>query len=265
MSEGIFAHHAHVFPQSVWAEGTPDALLKVMDACSIDRCVAFAPFSRYVGDLDANDWLARQLAARPRLAGFGVINMAREDMEDQVQRIDELGLQGIKLHPAFQGFAVMGDKARRVYAKAEELGLALTFHTGIHWHRIRDYDMLLFDEVAWHYPKLRFSMEHMGGYCFFNQALAVLLNNRTEKPRVYAGMTSVCDRDMNRFWHLSDEQIRDILWQAGADLMIFGLDFPYNGEKKIKEAMARFERLGLGEEAMRGLYGANLRRLIERA
>ena len=42
----------------------------------------------------------------------------------------------------------MGDKACEVYSAAQENGLFLSFHTGLHWHRIADYQPLLFDEAV---------------------------------------------------------------------------------------------------------------------
>lgn len=110
---------------------------------------------------------AKRIRNEDRLKGFGVIDFSREDLEDQVEAIYQLGFPGIKLHPAFQHFRIDGEKAFRVYAAAQERDLFLTFHTGIHWHRISDYNVLLFDEVAYHFKNLRFSMEHVGGYCFF--------------------------------------------------------------------------------------------------
>ena len=210
----------------------------------------------------ANAWLAGAIRREDRLTGFGVINMDRDDVEAQVDGIPELGLRGIKMHPAFQRFALMCDKARRVYARAEALGLFISFHTGIHWHRISEYNMLLFDEVAFHYPALRFSLEHAGGYCFFNDAVAVLLNNAAQPPRIYAGMTSVCDRDMNRFWYLSDQQILDLIWLAGEDHLIFGLDFPYNDRQKIAQSIRRFEDMDLPDQTREKLFGGNIARAL---
>ncbi len=45
----IYAHHAHVFPKIRREDGTVDALLNVMDACSIEKAVAFATFSNFLG------------------------------------------------------------------------------------------------------------------------------------------------------------------------------------------------------------------------
>jgi predicted TIM-barrel fold metal-dependent hydrolase len=90
------------------------------------------------------------------------IDFAKDNIKEQVEKIRDFGFKGIKMHPAWQRFNVMCDKAQQVYAAAEELGLFVSFHTGIHWHRIKDYDIKLYDEVACTFPKLNFSMEHIG-------------------------------------------------------------------------------------------------------
>ena len=281
----IFANHAHVFPRAVREDGTVDALLRVMDDCGIEKAVAFATFPSFLGpgDEEPNRALGARIASEERLTGFGVIDFTRSDLEEQVEAIAALGFPGIKLHPesdvavarrqrvlvsiqndrpAFQRVRVDGEPACRVYAAAERLGLFLSFHTGIHWHRIADYNLLLFDEVAYRFPALRFSLEHVGGYCFFHEAVAVMQNNRKSPPRIYAGLTSVFDRDANRFWYQSDERIRELLWQTGEDASIFGLDFPYNGAEKIRAAIDHICALEISDEAKEKLLGGNLRRVL---
>lgn len=266
MSIRITANHAHVFPGHVREDGTPSALLELMDQCGIERCVAFATFHGFLGpqDEDPNAWLAREIKGNDRLLGFGVIDFDRGDLRGQVDRIAELGFSGIKLHPAFQRFVIDGEKPFEVYRRAEELGLFLSFHTGVHWHRIADYNMLRFDEVAYHFKKLRFSMEHLGGYCFFHEGVAVMLNNQHQKdePRLYAGLTSVFDTNENRAWHLSDERIRELLWQTGENAAIFGLDFPYNGREKIAYAIRHVTDMDIPQSAKEKILGGNLRRLL---
>ncbi len=253
----IFAHHAHVFPKEIREDGTVEALMRLMDQCDIEKAVAFAPFYEYFEEAGANpnQWLAGAIKGQDRLYGFGIIDFSRDDMENQTEEILQCGLKGIKIHPAFQKIKIDCEKAFRVYGKAQELGLAVSFHTGIHWHRIADYNTLLFDEVAWHFPKLRFTMEHVGGYTFFNEAVAVLTNNR---ENVYAGLTSVFDAEMNRFWYLGEERVNELLWQIGAGRCIFGLDFPYNQKKEIREALSCVDRLKATSEEKSKILGGNL-------
>ncbi len=268
MVTDIFANHAHVFPESINPNGTLDRLTRLMDACGIPKAVCFPPFPHAWDrtDLDPNHWLAEELRSRDRLVGFGTLDLRLGDPADQVGRVVDLGFRGLKLHPQAQNFAIASPEAFAAYEQAERHDLFVTFHTGIHAHRLKGMHPLDFDEVAHHFPKLRFSMEHVGGYSFFNQALAVLASNvpapwQTDKrPHVFAGLTSVFTTHMNRFWHLSDEQLVEVIAQIGASNCIFGLDFPYNLERETEMAFATLARLGLSPADSGAILGGNLRR-----
>ncbi len=268
MTNRIFAHHAHVFPENVRSHGTVKRLLELMDACGIERAVAFAPFAYQVGTQGAESsiWLSKEIKDEARLVGFGTIDFDRP-IAEQVRAIHDLGFPGIKLHPAAQKFDVLGEPAWEVYREAERVGLFLTFHTGIHWHRIKDYQVIHFDEIAYHFPKLRFSMEHVGGYHFLNEAMAVILNNmRTQDGKrlsnVYGGLTSVFDRDKQRHWYMGPERLNDVVWQVGAQQLIFGLDFPYNGIAETKVALEMLGDVELSDDERRMVLGGNLERVL---
>ncbi len=267
----IFANHAHLYPHELREEGTKDALLRLLDDCGIDKAVAFAPFSHrfresaLYQDVNVNEWLAREIAGEDRLVGFGTVDVLEgaEPIADQVQRIFELGLRGIKIHPAAQEIAVDSEKAFQIYDKAQQLGLFLSFHTGLHWHRIRDYQMLLFDEIAYHFPDLYFSMEHVGGYSFFREAMLVLCNN-SRNPHIFAGLTSVepAENGMLGPWSLSDAEIETLVFQTGDERTIFGLDFPFKKADYIRRAMARIRSLHISDAAKENILGKTLERQL---
>jgi predicted TIM-barrel fold metal-dependent hydrolase len=268
MSISIFANHAHVFPQATYENGTIDRLQRLLEACGIAQAVCFAPFAFQVGDTSArpNAWLARELKSHDNLYGFGTIDFRRDDVADQVREIRDLGLLGIKLHPNTQKFDVLGERPMQVYAAAEEAGLFLTFHSGVHHYRIEHYRVTKFDEVAWRFPKLRLSLEHVGGYSFFNEALAVIFNNIPFPPqpgvrgRVFGGLTSCFTPDFLRFWYMPPERLRELMLQVGPDYLIFGMDFPYNTEANVETAIATITELVTDERARALILGGNLRR-----
>ena len=256
----IFANHAHIYQNDVMENGSIDALKRLMDECGISKAVAFAPLppDYHSEGMHQNEWLARQIKNDPDIVGFGVIDFALGSLKDQVNQLHDLGMKGIKIHPAEQKLKIDSPEAFEVYSRAEELGLMLSFHSGVHWHRIRDYSMLLYDEVAYHFPKLNFTMEHVGGYSFFHEATAVLINS----PNTYAGITSVFDPEMNKYWYLDDTKIRDLLWLVGPERCVFGLDTPWNDAAKIKHAIAKVKALDITEEQIAGILGGNLRKLL---
>lgn len=268
MAYRIWANHAHVFPEGSKPGGEIDKLKELMEECGIEKAVCFTCFreqyERSGLSGDSVGWLYEVTKNDSSLIPFGTVDFDRDDITYQVERIAGLGFKGIKIHPAFQEINVMGEKARECYAAAEKAGLFLSFHTGIHWHRISDYNLLLFDEVAWFYPELNFSMEHIGGYHFFNDALAVMCNNSRKGGHVYGGWTTVAvgDDGIPGTWSLSDEQLRTVIKQTGNKNSIFGLDFPYNKAEYTKKAIDRIMGLDIPEEAKEGILGGNLRAVL---
>jgi len=274
MSIPVFANHAHVFPESVNPDGTIDRLLRMLDACGIDEAVCFAPFAyQVVGQpFHHNEWLAKELTRRARLAGFGTVDLRhhvdRRPVRDQVRRIKDLGLRGIKMHPNAQEFDILDPPAMEAYAAAQELKLFVTFHSGVHASRMKRYQVTKFDEVAEFFPDLRFSMEHMGGYSFFNEALAVIVNRIPFPPvpgrrcMVYGGLTSVFTPHYCRFWYMNRERLLEAIAQATPDQLIFGLDFPYNLEDNTRMGLETLHGLDLPMEQLAKILGGNLREAL---
>ena len=271
----IFANHAHLFPKNTKPNGDIDCLKALLDECEIEGAVCFSPFwhqmDMYAHTTGQNpcEWTASILKNEPNLVGFGTINFDRADLKDQVKKIKALGLLGIKIHPAAQEVNIAGKELFEVYEEAEKQGLFISFHTGLHWHRIADYQMLLFDEVAFNFPKLRFSMEHMGGYSFFREALLVMNNNsRNEIQNTFAGWTSIAmetdalGNERAGAWSLTDDQLCTLIHQTGHERSIFGLDFPYKGVPETKAAIERIKNLPITEDAKRGILGDNLKKIL---
>jgi uncharacterized protein len=260
------AHHAHVFPAAINAKGTLDELLKHLDACDIAQAICFAPLPYQVdSSFDSNGWLAGELKSQNRLYGFGTIDFKRPDVKDQVRRAKQLGLKGLKIHPPGQKLEILSRAAMDTYAAAEEAGLFLTFHTGVHHHRLRDARVIDWDEIAWNFPKLRFSMEHMGGWSFFNEAMAVVTNN-TPPPwehgscKIFAGLTSVFSPKELSFWYMPRERLLELVRQAGVDQLIFGLDFPYNDLEATMRGIETIRSLDLSDADVAKILGGNLKR-----
>ena len=272
----IYANHAHLFPKNTKPNGDKDCLKAVLNNCEIEKAVCFAPFQNQMemyavsATKNRNRWLAREIKNENQLVGFGTVDFTQSNLEDQVKEIAELGLLGIKIHPAYQEVRVDSEELFRVYAQAEKENLFLSFHTGLHWYRIADYSMLLFDEVAFNFPKLRFSMEHMGGYSFFKEALLVMNNNsRGEIHNTFAGWTSIAmetdalGNPRQGAWSLTDDDLCTLIHQTGHERSIFGLDFPYKQTEAALEAIERIKNLQITEEAKAAVLGGNLKRELK--
>lgn len=268
----IFANHAHVFPKGSKDNAQLENLKDLMEKCGIEGAVCFAPFNHQterVGiTINQNKWLYEEIKNEKNLIGFGTINFDIGSINEQVKEIKELGFKGIKIHPAAQEVKVDGRELFEVYAEAEKQGLFVSFHTGLHWHRIRDYSMLLFDEVAYNFPTLKFSMEHVGGYSFFKEALLIMNNNSRKGNNVYAGLTSISMEEdalgnlRQGAWSLTDDDLCTLIHQTGEKNSIFGLDFPYKDVEYTKNAIERIKKLPITEDAKKGILGENLKAVL---
>ena len=267
MSFEITANHAHVFPKNIREDGTVDNLLRYMDDLNISKSVCFATLPVHLGpdNEETNTWLYKELKGKDRLVGFGAIDFSKDDVRGQVDRIADYGFKGIKIHPALQHIRVDGEKAFEVYEQAEKYGLFITFHSGLHWARVYDYLPWRFDEVAYHFPKLCMSLEHIGGYCYFNETMAVLLNNvrRGQPPRVYGGFTTIFFHEgLHKVWYLNEQQRRDVIWLLGAEYVIYGLDYPYNKMEDNKMAIQSILDMDITDEEKQLILGGNLKRAL---
>jgi uncharacterized protein len=268
----IWANHAHVFPAAARPTGTVEALLQLMDGCGIERAVAFAPFSYQIKEfgIDANAWVAAEVRRRDdRLVAFGTVDVHAGDIPRQMRQIGDLGMPGIKLHPAAQRFDILSAPLLEVYAAAQAMGLFVVFHTGVHAHRLRDYRLIDFDEIAHHFPTLRFSLEHVGGYAFFREAVGVIQNNAHRKHpggqgTVYAGLTSVFS-PQHRHWYMDRPTMQDLVALVGEDRIIFGLDFPYNSLDDTRLALQTIQSLDISAAAKEKILGSTLRTLLATA
>jgi predicted TIM-barrel fold metal-dependent hydrolase len=215
-----------------------------------------------------NTWLATSLKGQDRLLGFGTLDLHRNDIDDQVRRAADLGFRGLKLHPNSQRFDLLGDGALAAYKAAQDAGLFISFHSGVHHYRIEHYNVLKFDEIAWRFPELHFSLEHVGGWSFFREAVGVIANNIPFPPitgrkcRVYGGLTSVFTPTFNRLWYMSPRRMGELVNQVGPEQLIFGLDFPYNLEENTRMGIRAIEELELTEMGRAAILGENLRKVL---
>jgi len=262
----MFFNHAHIMPREIRADGGMEPFLKTINSLGLEGAVCFAPFSYQVVSLglNPNRWLQQQIAGEHSLVGYGTL-APDQPPQEQVQEIVELGFKGVKLHPAAQGFDVAGNWAMEAYGCLVEHGLIADFHTGIHQHRLREYQPLIFDEIAFHYPDLKMVFEHVGGWHFFKEMVAVIGNNQHKGNHLCAGIASVLDPVRQSQWHLGVEGLKDIKWQVGADLMVYGMDYPYNQEENIKRDIELIRNSGLPAKDVEGILGSNLTRLLGKA
>jgi len=270
---GVFANHVHLFPEWMRPDGTLAAFRRAMEEVGIDRAVLFAPFPhRWEEGGGAampgawNRWLAQEIGGQAEFVGYGTVDFrpTAPPIREQVRQIAELGLRGLKLHPAVQSFRIDGDATVEACAAAGEHQLVCSWHTGVHHHALADDHPLLLDNVIRAAAETRMVFEHAGGWHYYRDVVAVIQNNRHGKApaKHFAGITTVLDRVRFRGWYLGPEVLGELRWQLGDDSLIYGTDFPHNDAKRIAEDLTIIRGLDWPAEAIEALLGGNLGRLL---
>ncbi len=76
-----------------------------------------------------NDFAAA-ISDNQSIFAFGSVFPFSEDALSELERIKEIGLRGVKLHPDYQGFNVDDVRLKPLYKKISQLGLITVFHAG---------------------------------------------------------------------------------------------------------------------------------------
>lgn len=219
------------------------------DMAVVDKAVAFdiamppgrAAFMEARDARRVNDATAALVrSGEGKVIGFMSVHPDTPDVLDEMERAHkDLGLRGIKLGPNYQNFDPLGENARRVYARAQELGLPVLFHQGT--SPIRDAPLryahpLVMDEVAMAFPDLRIVMAHLA-HPWIEDCLVVVRKH----PNVYADVSA----RFYRPWSFYNGMRYAYEW-AVMDKLFFGTDWPVTTPA---EAMAGLR--GLNGFAMR--------------
>lgn len=268
----IIANHAHLMPEpgadAWWPAGGTDMLLEHIDYCGINKAVVFPPFACQMDNdiTKANRWAWQEVKKHPdRLIAAGVINPVAENAVELLSIFQAEGIKHAKVHPSVDKHDISSPLADACYEKAEALEIALDYHTGVHGTQLSMSNPEKFDDIAWKYPGLKMIFEHIGGRTYFEQFLAIMTNhaNRSKEPCIFGGITSVLSIENNRFWYLGPEKIMDIIEFAGADSLVFGLDFPWNSKEINKRDIEIIEQLDISVKNKEKILGGNLSRIIE--
>ncbi len=183
---------------------------------------------------------------RDNVAGFGTLHQDYEgDFEKEINRIVDLGLKGIKLHPDFQHFDIDDKRMYPVYEILRHAKLPVLFHTGdlksncSAPHRLK--------KVLDDFPGLVAIAAHLGGRDMWEEAEECLYGRD-----VYLD-TSSCDRA------IGFDRMRQLILKHGTDRVMFGTDYPI---ETFDYCIENFFKLGLSDDINEKILYNNANKLI---
>jgi uncharacterized protein len=219
-------------------------------------------------------WDAETATGRPRLSndvvaqacreypatfvGFGSVDPHKgNEALAELERIAELGLLGVKLHPSLQNFSPDNERYWPLYRRMSELGLAALFHTGTsgigagmpggQGIRIDLARPILLDPIAAAFPELQIIAAHFG-YPWHVELLAMALH----KTNIWIDISGWAPK------YIPPEIVREMRGRL-RDRFLFGSDYPFiQPERCLRE----LEGLDLPAEVLQRILLENGRGLL---
>lgn len=272
--------HVHP-PVADWLEGSMRGYLEPTEAYFRSKVVqqTFAEIAALYQELDVLavllGWDAETATGRPRLPnevvaqacadypdtfiGFGSVDPHKgNEAVRGVERIAELGLRGVKLHPSLQAFAPDDERFWPIFARCAELALPVLLHTGTSGIGARepggqgirlDYARpIRLDAPAAEFPTLQIIAAHFG-YPWHVELMAIALH----KTNVWIDISGWAPR------YIPLEVVREMAGRL-SDQFLFGSDYPFIQPGRCLEGLAA---LDLPEPVLMKILRENGQRLLQ--
>ncbi|MGZ4810910.1 MAG: amidohydrolase family protein [Thermoanaerobaculia bacterium] len=276
----IFDVHLHIQPWSMVRPGvlrmiddpshanarevleSPDATLRFLDAHGIARacCINYVSPDVMGFTREVNDWVTSFTREhRDRLLPAGSVNPLHERHPgDEANRILDLGIRMIKIHPPHQLFspnAYRGElpQLADVYRACAERNVPVMFHTGTSvFPGARNVfaDPMPVDDVAVDFPNLQIILAHAGRPLYGETAFFLARRHANVSLDVSGIPPKALLRYVPRLADISDK----ILW---------GTDWPAPGVASPKKNVEEFRALGLPEDVQRRVLWENATKMFQ--
>lgn len=262
----IIDFHTHIFPDKIAArsiealskvsgvtaatDGTLDGLLASMDKSGVDLSVIMPVVTKPAQFESVNIFAAKvneQYAGK--LISFGGIHPDSADYKAELDRIKELGLPGIKLHPDYQGVMIDDVRYMNIIEYADALDLTILVHAGVDIglpepvHCPPDKARKVLDTLK---PK-KLVLAHMGGWKQWDEVYEYLAGQH-----VYLD-TAFC------FDYMEQDMFMKLCEKHGTDKILFATDSPWSDARRDIEVI---NSLPLSESDKGAVFSGNARKLL---
>lgn len=263
----VIDFHTHIFPDKIAArsivhlenasgitaatDGTLQGLLDSMEKNQVDLSVILPVVTKPSQFESVNQFAAEvNEKYKGRLISFGGIHPDSEDYRAELDRIKELGLPGVKLHPDYQGVMIDDPRYMNIIEYADSLGLMIVVHAGIDIglpepvHCPPDKARKVLDIL--HPDKL--ILAHLGGWKQWNEVYELLAGEQ-----VYFDTSFTFD-------YIEQDVFLKILDKHGYEKVLFATDSPWSDAKRAVEVV---KSLPIEEEAVDAILCKNARNLLQ--
>lgn len=277
----IIDFHTHTFPDAMAektisalksnsktipsSDGTNGGLSEKARAAGVTLSVVLPVITNPLSVSKINAFAAKvnENTEKTGVLSFGGMHPDCEDVKGAIREIKDLGLKGIKIHPAYQKTQINDIKYKRILALAEENGLITVTHSGLDIGVAGDWcspikTAELIDEIR----PTRFVLAHMGGWEQWRDVNDFLCGKNVYFDTSFCCVTFSYDETAevkDRKPVLDEKDFTEIIALHGADKILFGTDSPWADQKTQVDFI---NGLALTEEQKSKIFYLNAKKLL---
>ncbi|MDR1067325.1 MAG: amidohydrolase family protein [Clostridiales bacterium] len=244
--------HTHIFPDELASHArkslearmlgakmvilpTIENTLELERQNGIDRIVTLSIATKPSQQRNVNDFAA-SVNGGPIMA-FGSVHPKAPDAFEELERVKDLGLKGIKLHPFYQDFRVDDETFFPFYEKISSLGLITVFHAGLEFimPNVEFIQPEALAKALKYFDGAPVIAAHLGGFLSWDEVERYLVGEN-----VYFDTAYIAGR-------LPAEQALRIIRSHGANRVLFGTDMPWSSPAAEREFI---EDIGLTDDEL---------------
>jgi hypothetical protein len=233
-----------------------------LDVAGIDKAVLLPiACERARGDaVSSNEQVAELCQLSERFIGFASVDPFNPQACNELElAVKGMGLKGLKLDAALQGFDLNDGRVLEVYDTAAALGIPVLVHTGMSWAPgvpLEPSRPLLLETAIHRFANLNFILAHWG-WPWIWDATALAL----KYPNVFLDTSCLYyDGPREFFQHVFSREIPTTLIERSlAQKALFGSNYP---RVEIKNMVKALRSLPLSNECQEKILCTNAERLL---
>ena len=279
----IIDMHTHIFPEKISADvieklsrisrtpaftdGTLTGLKKSMDAAQINFSVILpvATTTKQVEKINSSAAALNEKFSGDGIISFGCIHPDYTNYREELGRVKNFGLKGIKIHPVYQDINLDDKKYLRIIYRAAELDLIVVTHAGldIGFPGVVRCSPEMARRVVEEVGEFKFILAHMGGWKNWSDVLKILSGTGIFIDTSFSTGKIIPRKDFH--WQeddlklLSPAQFMDFVKIFGAEKILFGTDSPWTSARSSIEFI---KNLPLADDDRNKILGLNAKKIL---
>jgi uncharacterized protein len=262
--EGL-AEFLHLDRGAVAARTNVSALKKEAASAGVQACflLPVAPASRIK---ESNDQFMAMADGDPNLFTAGAIHPAAPDVEDELQRLGERGIRGLKLSSFTQKFDLVSEENFRLFEKIQKLNVRYNRQFFVIIDTFYEADRFFnatrefvttpekMGQLVNQFPEINMIAAHMGGLA---APFAEIEDYLTPRRNLYLDTSNAAHM-------LSRRDFIRLMNIHGPDRILFGTDWPWFGHKEeLAFIQGLLKEAEFTQEEQSKIFGGNFAKLLK--